>query len=170
MFTKILDVYSRVINIAIIVLMYLLIFSVALQILGRYVNFIPRYLWAEEVARMSLIWVIFLGSMIGLRERRHFFVDFLPRNLSPRFNFFLDVLYYFFLFCVSYIFLRYGIRYWKMGTIQTSELTGINLGWIHAAVPFAGLTWTLFLIEQVIRLFTGKGIPEQKEPDEGEFS
>ncbi len=170
MFTKILDVYARIINIAIIVLMYLLIFSVALQIIGRYVNFIPRYLWAEEVARMSLIWVIFLGSMIGLRERRHFFVDFLPRNLSPRFNFVLDVLYYFFLFCVSYIFLRYGFRYWKMGTIQTSELTGINLGWIHAAVPFAGLTWTLFLIEQVLRLFGGKGIPEQREPDEGELS
>ncbi|WP_319415517.1 TRAP transporter small permease [Marispirochaeta aestuarii] len=169
MFTKILDVYARIINAVIILLMYLLMFSVALQIMGRYIHFIPRYLWAEEVARMSLIWVIFLGSMIGLRERRHFYVDFLPRNLSPKVNLVLDILYYVLLFAVSYIFLRFGFRYWKMGTIQQSELTGINLGWIHASVPFAGFTWTIFLIEQVARLITGKGLPKQQEPEEGEL-
>ena len=170
MFTKIMDAYARVINFVIIVLMYLLLFSVALQIIGRYIHFIPRYLWAEEVARMSLIWVIFLGSMIGLKERRHFYVDFLPRNLSPKVNRVLDILYYVFLFSVSYIFLRYGFRYWKMGTIQTSELTGLNLGWIHIAVPVAGLSWTLFLIEQVINIIRGKGVPRPKEPEEGDLS
>ena len=168
--TKILDAYARLINLAIIVLMYTLLLSVSLQILGRYIPFIPRYLWAEEVARMSLIWIIFLGSMIGIKERRHFFVDFLPRDLPAKVNLILDILYYVLLFAVSYIFLRFGFRYFYMGTIQQSELTGINLGWIHAAVPVAGFTWAVFLLEQVVLLITGKGLKERPKPDEDELS
>ena len=168
--TKFLDIYARIINVAIILLMYLLLFAVALQIAGRYINFIPRFLWAEEIARMSLIWIIFLGSMIGIRERRHFFVDFLPRNLPAKVNVFLDVLYYILLFSVSYIFLRFGFRYFYMGTIQQSELTGLNLGWIHAAVPFAGFTWALFLLEQVVRLISGKGLPHKPNSTEDGLS
>jgi TRAP-type transport system small permease protein len=168
--TKIMDAYARLINLTIIVLMYTLLLSVSLQILGRYIPFIPRYLWAEEVARMSLIWIIFLGSMIGIKERRHFFVDFLPRNLPAKVNLMLDILYYVLLFTVSYIFLRFGFRYFYMGTIQHSELTGINLGWIHAAVPVAGFTWAVFLLEQVVLLITGKGLKERPKPEEDELS
>ena len=168
--TKILDAYARLINLTIILLMYLLILSVTLQIVGRYIPFIPRYLWAEEIARMSLIWIIFLGSMIGIKERRHFFVDFLPRNLPPKVNLILDILYYVLLFAVSYIFLRFGFRYFYMGTIQQSELTGINLGWIHASVPVAGFTWAVFLLEQVVMLISGKELKERPTHEEDQLS
>lgn len=165
--TKLMDLYARAINLVIIVLMYGLMVAVLLQILGRYVWFIPRYLWVEELARFSLIWMIFLGSMIGVRERRHFYVDFLPQNLSPKINAILNILYYVFLFGVSYIFIRFGFRYFRMGTIQQSEMTGMNLGWINAAVPVAGITWATFLIEQVVHLLRGEGVPAPHEPDEG---
>lgn len=166
--TKVLDAYAAIINFVIILLMYALLFAVALQIAGRYVDFIPRYLWAEEVARMSLIWMIFLGSMIGIRERRHFYVDFLPKNMPPVMDTILNIVYYVLLLGISYVFLRFGFRYFYMGTIQTSELTGINLGWIHASVPFAGFTWAIFLLEQAIRLLRGKHIEAQHEPEEPE--
>lgn len=164
--TKVMDVYAKIIDLVIVVLMYGLLGAVTLQILGRYVPFVPRYLWAEEIARMSLVWMIFLGSMVGIRERRHFYVDFLPKNLPRAVDQVLEILYYIFLFTISYIFVRYGIRYFKMGTIQQSELTGINLGWIHASVPFAGLTWALFLVEQVIQLISGADVTRRREPEE----
>ena len=42
----------------------LLICPVVLQILARYVSFIPRYIWTEEIARFCFIWVdhIYLAS------------------------------------------------------------------------------------------------------------
>lgn len=165
-YTRIMDVYAKVIETLIIILMYGLLAAVTLQIMGRYVDFVPRYLWAEEVARMALVWMIFFGSMIGIRDRRHFYVDFLPRNLPQRVDQILNLVYYVLLLLVSYVFIRYGFRYVYMGTIQTSELTGINLAWLHAAVPTAGFTWALFLIEQLVVLAkTGKAA-EAHEPED----
>ncbi len=165
-YTRIMDAYARIIETLIIVLMYGLLAAVALQIAGRYVDFVPRYLWAEEIARMALVWMIFFGSMIGIRDRRHFYVDFLPRNLPLRIEQFLNLLYYVLLLFISYVFLRYGFRYYYMGTIQTSELTGINLGWLHAAVPVAGFTWALFLIEQLVALVKTGQVVEAQEPED----
>lgn len=165
-YTRIMGVYARIIETLIIILMYGLLAAVTLQIMGRYVHFVPRYLWAEEMARMALVWMIFFGSMIGVRERRHFFVDFLPRNMPRIIDQIINLLYYVLLLFISYVFVRYGFRYFYMGTIQTSELTGINLGWLHAAVPFAGFTWALFLIEQLVALIkTGRAV-EAHEPED----
>ena len=50
-----------------------------MQILARYVDFIPRYIWTEEVARFCFIWIIMLGAMIAVRDDTHFDVDVLPQ-------------------------------------------------------------------------------------------
>ncbi len=164
MFTKILDIYARVILFVIIVLMFALIFSVGLQILGRYVPFIPRFLWAEEVARFSLIWTILLGSMIGVREEKHFYVDFLPRNMPKWAEIAIRVIYYVFMLLVAGIFITSGYRYYMMGYIQSSELTGLNLAWLYVSVPIAGVTWLLFLIERAwLEITRGR----QSRPDMG---
>ena len=153
MLSRILDVYTKILTKLIILLMVALTFSVALQIVGRYVPFIPRYLWTEEVARFSLIWTIFLGAMIGVREKKHFFVDFLPQNLSAKTETVLKVIYYVFMFTVSFIFIRFGYRYFLMGYIQESEITGLNLGFIYISVPLSGITWFVYLLEGVFNDF-----------------
>ncbi|MFP5413168.1 MAG: TRAP transporter small permease, partial [Gammaproteobacteria bacterium] len=70
-------------------LSFLLVFSVAilvvpvsLQIFSRYTSLIPSYIWTEEMARFLFVWLIMIGSMVGMREGTHFIVDMWPR-LSP---------------------------------------------------------------------------------------
>jgi len=157
---RILETYTRVLEKIIIILMGALLISVALQVMGRYVPFIPRYLWTEEVANFSLIWTIFLGSIIGVREGKHFFVDFLPKNLSPGLNKAVRVIYYIFMYGVVLIFVIFGYRFFLMGYIQESELTGLNLGAIYISVPLAGISWFIFLAENIYKEFfasSGKG-------------
>jgi len=149
MITKFLNLYAKLITYLIILLMVTLVVSVALQILGRYVPFIPRYLWTEEVARFSLIWIIFLGSMLGVREEKHFFVDFLPKNLPRSVEGGLRIFYYLCMYLVTMIFILFGYRYFHMGLIQESEMTGMNLGFIYVSVPVSGITWCIFLAEAV---------------------
>ncbi|MCP4401907.1 MAG: TRAP transporter small permease [bacterium] len=153
MLTRILDVYTAILTKLIVLLMIALTFSVALQIVGRYIPFIPRYLWTEEVARFSLIWTIFLGAMIGVREKKHFYVNFLPQNLSPKAETVLQIIYYVFMFTVSFIFVRFGYRYVLMGYVQESDITGLNLAFIYGSVPLSGITWFLFLIEGILNDF-----------------
>jgi TRAP-type C4-dicarboxylate transport system permease small subunit len=41
----------------------------------------------------------------------------------------------------------------KWGLIQSSDITGINLGWLYASVPIAGVSWLLFLVEGILKEF-----------------
>jgi len=162
MIQRILETYTRVLEKIIIILMGALLISVALQVMGRYVPFIPRYLWTEEVANFSLIWTIFLGSIIGVREGKHFFVDFLPENLSPGLNKAVRVIYYTFMYGVVLIFVIFGYRFFLMGYIQESELTGLNLGAIYISVPLAGISWFIFLAENIYKEFFASGHGKEK--------
>src|SRR3546814_15567180 len=81
--TRLLDPVDRVLRVAITALIALLIVPVVLQILARYVDFIPRYIWTEEVARFCFIWIIMIGAMIAVRDDTHFDVDLLPTPRPP---------------------------------------------------------------------------------------
>ncbi len=145
MIFRIIDVYANILAKLMVLLMYVLLFAVTLQVLGRYVPFIPRYLWPLEVTNFSLIWLIFVGSVLGIHEKKHFYVDLFP-DCSPAMEKFLKILYYVVVYTVCAIFVVFGYRYFvKWGLIQISDLTGMNLGFVYVTVPFAGISWTLFL-------------------------
>lgn len=39
--------------------------------------------WAEELARYSFIWVVFLGAVVCTKRNRHIAIDFLQQMLAP---------------------------------------------------------------------------------------
>jgi TRAP-type C4-dicarboxylate transport system permease small subunit len=157
MFFKFCEAYARLLHKIIVVLGLSLIFAVALQVAGRYIPFIPRYLWTLEVTNFSLIWMIFIGSIIGVREGKHFFVDvftFSGRQINPTLKRFLRIVYYIVVLIVTMVFIVYGYTYFvKWGMIQSSDITGINLGWLYVSVPLSGISWLLFLVESFLKEF-----------------
>src|SRR6202163_1741727 len=66
------------------VLIAVMIVPVTLQIFSRFFEFIPRYIWTEEVARFCLMWLIMLGATIAVRDGTHFDVDVLPEPKTVR--------------------------------------------------------------------------------------
>lgn len=153
MIFRIIDSYANFLTKLMILLMYVLLFAVAIQVMGRYIPFIPRYLWPLELTNFSLIWLIFIGSVIGIKEKKHFFVDLFP-DCSPGMERFLKILYYIVVYTVCIIFVIFGYRYFtKWGLIQTSDLTGLNLGFVYFSVPFAGISWTIFLTADLYKEF-----------------
>jgi len=75
---KIIDIYYSFLKMILTILMGLIIVPVTMQIFARYVDFIPRYIWTEELARFCFIWIILVGAMIAMRKDEHFTVDLLP--------------------------------------------------------------------------------------------
>ncbi|MDR1933156.1 MAG: TRAP transporter small permease subunit [Spirochaetales bacterium] len=168
MIHKICNAYAKFLNWVLLALGLSLLIAVALQVAGRYVFFVPLWLWPLEVTNFSLIWMIFIGSIVALREKEHFTVDIFSIFLSKKkdgeasfLNYFLLVLYYIVGFVITAVFTYYGYFYFRdWGMIQASDITGVNLGWLYVSVPFAGVSWFLFLIESFIKDFkigAGKG-------------
>lgn len=140
--------YYKFLKALLAVLMGLLMIPVVLQIFARYLSFIPRYIWTEEMARFCFIWIILVGSMIAVRDGTHFTVDLLPLPKTSRGQAIAKMFVDFWIFVTAMIFIIWGWPLVKFGLLQTSEMAELPMIYIYMAWPIAGITWILFLIER----------------------
>ena len=130
----------------------LLVLPVLLQIISRFIPFVPRYIWTEELARFAFIWIIMIGASIAVREQTHFRVDVLnkfSRKWENRLTITLLVLML--LFAIAFVI--GGYQFAQFGSTQQSEISGLPMLAIYIAWPLAGLTWVLFIVEQIYQHF-----------------
>jgi TRAP-type C4-dicarboxylate transport system permease small subunit len=144
---KLIDGYYRLLNWLLVASLAILIVPVSLQIFSRLTDLIPSYIWTEEMARFFFIWMIMIGSMVGIRDSAHFDVDLWP-ELAPRANALLRLISNLFVLVLALVFLWYGIRFVQFGWNQNSELAELPMPFIFVAWPLAGFTWLLFLGEK----------------------
>jgi len=142
---------SHILEILLTIFMLTLLISVTLQVMARYIPFFPRFMWTLEVTNFSLMWSIIIGAMVATRERTHFYVDLIPKAVEEKFSTILETIYFTAIFIVSLVFIIYGIPFLKSGLNQTSQFTGLNLGYIYVSIPIAGIVWIIFLVEQLLR-------------------
>ncbi|MDC7222330.1 MAG: TRAP transporter small permease [Spirochaetales bacterium] len=135
----------------------ILLLIVTLQILTRLLPFLPRILWTEEAARFLLVWVIFLGAALGVKEGTHFTVSLLPEAKSPAlaklWDFGVGVL----MTLLSLIFAYRGFKYVKVLFWDVSDMAQISMAWVGAALPVFALLSLIFLSETFINLFIKEG-------------
>jgi len=129
-------------------LIAILIVPVTMQIVARFSDLIPNYIWTEEMSRFCLIWIIMIGASVAVRDGTHFDVDVLPQPKTAAGVAASRIVVHVAIFLVALIFLAFGWRFAMFGYDQSSELTGLNMIFIHVAWPFAGFTWVLFLLEK----------------------
>jgi TRAP-type C4-dicarboxylate transport system permease small subunit len=127
----------------------ILVFPVSLQIFSRYTSLIPSYIWTEEMARFLFIWTVMIGAMIGVRESTHFEVDVWPQ-LGRRAEAAVRLMGRLGVLAAALVFLWAGIQFTKFAWNRTSELADLPLWLIHMAWPVTGITWIVFLGEQVV--------------------
>jgi TRAP-type C4-dicarboxylate transport system permease small subunit len=149
LFSLVLDVIYRGFQTLAWILMGLLIVPVTIQILSRYTGLIPRYIWTEEAARFCFIWIIMVGATIAVRDGTHFEVDVLPTPSTQKAEAIMRLWVSGFMLIFTGIFVFYGWQYARFGWMQTSEITGINMIFIHGVYFTVGITWTLFLGEKI---------------------
>ena len=140
--------YSRFLDVLLVLTVLILIIPVTLQIFARFTELIPRYIWTEEAARFLLVWMVMIGGMIGVREGTHFIVDFFP-SVTGKVKAALDLMAGSFVLVFAFVFLWYGIEFTQFGWFRISELAELPLWLIHLAWPVAGFSWLLFQGERM---------------------
>jgi TRAP-type C4-dicarboxylate transport system permease small subunit len=143
---RLIEAYHRLLTRLMVATVAILVVPVTLQIVARYTQLIPSYIWTEEMSRFLFIWMIMLGAMIGVREGTHFEVDIWP-ELGRRANAALRIVSHLFVLAFALVFLYWGIKFVEFGWYQESELAELPMPFIFVAWPLAGATWLLFLGE-----------------------
>jgi TRAP-type transport system small permease protein len=144
--------YAMFLQVLLALSVAILVIPVTLQIFSRFTTWLPHYIWTEEMARLLFVWMVMIGSMLGVRESRHFIVDVWPMTegrLSAALNLFASTAVLLF----AVIFLWFGIEFTRFGWNRISELAELPLWIIHIAFPLAGLTWIVFLGEHMAAQF-----------------
>ncbi len=142
-------IYARILMALLAVSVGILVIPVSLQIFSRYTDLIPSYIWTEEMARFLFVWTIMIGAMIGVRESTHFEVDVWPDS-GPRVNAIGRLLGRIGVLVAALVFVWAGIGFTEFAWHRISELAEMPLWLIHLAWPFAGVTWLVFLGEQMV--------------------
>ena len=107
----------------------------------------------RSISRFLLVWVIFLGGAIGVRERSHFVLEILTPHSSPLVNQIWEafVIALELVFC-SIFFFR-GFKYAAVLLYDVSDISQISMLWVGAAIPAFGGLSLLFLAELVLKKF-----------------
>ena len=149
-----LNIIRKANEVGIITLFSVIIFSVFLQVVARYVFNRPPA-WTEEMARYCQVWMVLLTSSICIRKGSHLAVDYLTHSLtgfaSKALKTFSNVLITIYLAAVLY----YGFVLLNVGKYQFSPAMQIKMFYLYLIFPIA---YSLMLIESVIA--TVKGIRE----------
>ena len=108
---------------------------IAWQVLCRYVLHISTS-YAEELARLSVVWCIFLGGAIAVRKREHMCVEALYNVLPASVRFFCDIATHILLLVLGYVMFYYGILYSlkSVGDFRTTLGYSMSLFYIPCVI------------------------------------
>lgn len=142
---------DKLLRLVVITLAAALIAVVFYQVFGRYVLLrAPR--WSEELARIFMIWMTFLGSALLLRYKRSIQLDFFvnkvltgPRATAAVWLLNVVVTLFFSLFMVYW-----GWRLIQFGMLTRTDTIRLPLYSVTLSIPVGGFFMFVFLIEQII--------------------
>jgi TRAP-type C4-dicarboxylate transport system permease small subunit len=149
--TRVLDAIHLALKLALGLLIAGLLVPVTAQILSRFTNVVPRYIWTEEIARFCFVWMIMVGAMCAVRDGTHFDLEVLPESSNPKIEAAKRVFVHVMVLLVALIFMWYGWRFMLFGWYQKSEIAALPMNWIFVAWPLTGIVAGLFVIEKILK-------------------
>ncbi len=119
---------------AVFVILVLLLVTLSLQVVSRFVFPFPID-WTEELARVGQLWLVFIGAAVGAHRAEHFVVDlFMRRARFPGKDAVvraIDVL------VVAFFLVLAVVAAWHTAFGALQELTALraSVAWGYAALP-----------------------------------
>lgn len=151
-FKKLNDFIEKALRAITVVMMLVLVFTVFIEVFVRNVLKKP-IIWSTEVAIICFIWLVFLGSAIAVRSRRHYIVELIPMHYVKT-NLVFDIIADLASFALLYIMSINGIKFAKMGMIRYTTALSLPQTVMFAAIPVSGFIMASFNIEQLVKNVT----------------
>jgi len=91
--------------------------------------------WTEELARYTLIWMVFLGAAVGVRHARMIALEFGVRKLPAMTG--VPLRYGVMLLTIAFFGLLFsvGVEFLELGRSETSPVLGITKEKVYLAMP-----------------------------------
>lgn len=155
---------SRLIEIAIIIGVAFIVTIVTSEVVLRYV-FKHSLIFTEELSRYLMVWIVFLGSALAIRDEAHIRINILVKRLNPTLRKAAHLLAYglvlFFLLIVAVE----GFRVLPSQLQQMCTTIDISLFYFYLAIPAGCLLMVVYLLP-VIRATLAEKTEAEGNPEE----
>jgi len=138
-------------------LLVMMSFFVLLQVFSRYLfNF--SFVWAEELVRYLMIWMVMIGASLVQSKNDHIRIDFFPLLAGPKGRRIMETFFRLCTLLFLVIILIKGIKIAYFNRLFESSGLRISMFWPTLAIPIGallmGVYTTTALVRDTYRLFT----------------
>ncbi len=136
---------------------------VTIEVILRYV-FKHSLIFTEELSRYLMVWIVFLGSALAIRDGSHIHINFLAKRFSQRnqkwFRLSSNILTLVFLVFVAIE----GLWILPQQLSQMCITVNISVFYFYLAIPVGSILMIIYLIPAIKEILIGKEYttPENK--------
>ena len=128
---------------------------VFLGVVFRYVLFSPLT-WTEEVARLCLVWITFLGTYLAYRRKLHISIEVIRLRLSAPVQHRIHIVVTILVAVLMGTLAIEGAHYSYAFLGSRTPLLGIRLGVVYAALPFSATLLFLVVLADLVDIVRGR--------------
>lgn len=160
---------DRVLYVACAGFLILIAVTVITAVTLRYVFNEPP-LWAEELPRLFLAWMTFLGIALATRRGENIRVDHYVAKLPPRARMAVEMVMHLLVLAFLIVAIRWSAPVFRLQLNTHALSTGLSNAWSYAAVPVGCTLAAVYQARLMIRTWRGQprweGGPAEGGPGE----
>jgi TRAP-type C4-dicarboxylate transport system permease small subunit len=138
------------------------VLALAVMVVLVFTNVVMRYLFnsgidiSEELSRILLVWIIFIGAVIAFRERAHLGVDTVTRRLPRRARIACFVICELLMLFICSLIFDGSLTQAKLNLHNPAPVTGIPLSIAYMMSMFMSAAIGVMLAHTLYRLASGR--------------
>lgn len=153
--TTMIDGYFRLLKLATALLLAIMVILVFGNVVLRYA-FNSGITVSEELSRWAFVWLVFLGALVGLRERAHLGVDTLVKALPAWGKRACYVLSHVLMIYATWLLLQGSWQQMRINWDTLAPASGFSMGWFYGIGVAFGVSALAILAGELIRLLRGR--------------
>jgi TRAP-type C4-dicarboxylate transport system permease small subunit len=118
---------------------------VILQVTTRFVVNIPLS-WTEEIAKYLMVYIVFLGSGLAMRNNKHIAIDFLLEVVQPKRRERLEKIILWISAIFAILLAYFGTQLTLIVVDQSTPTLQYSMAWAYAAIPIGAILMLLNIV------------------------
>ncbi|MEK5270130.1 TRAP transporter small permease [Aeribacillus sp. FSL K6-8394] len=153
---KFADLVNKIVGYILAIMMGIMSVMVIIQVFNRsFFNF--SLYWTEELTRYLMIYIVFLGSSIAVRQKKMISIELLPQMFTDNKRKFISVIVLLLSIGFYMIMLYWGIQILDQVKEQASPGMGLSMAIPYASIPIGGFLLALNAFALIIDELTSRG-------------
>jgi TRAP-type C4-dicarboxylate transport system permease small subunit len=123
---------------------------VCLEVVFRYFLKIPCA-WAEELARLSLVWCVVLASGVGIRLYEHPYIEVLVKRFPDKIQKILQIIIYLIIAAFGVVLIIYGAMHTYSTRMDFMTSLGYHKNYFYVPSVVAGVLYCAYSLVDVVK-------------------